>query len=78
MVRRNEYLTSDPNVSGGQICAKATRVPVSVILDSLAEGSTVQEILTSYPSLRNEHIEAALAYAAELAREEALLPIHAK
>ncbi len=67
MVRWNEYLTSDPNVSGGQICAKGTRVPASVILDSLAEGSTVQNILTSYPSLRNEHIDAALAYAAELA-----------
>ena len=55
-----------------------TRIPVTVILDSLAEGSTKEEILRSYPSLRGEHIEAALAYAAELAHEERLVPIRTK
>ena len=70
-----ELLISDPQVSGGQLCAKGTRVPVTVILDSIAEGSTREQILFSYPSLRAEHIEAALAYAAELAREESLLPL---
>jgi uncharacterized protein (DUF433 family) len=48
---------------------------VTIILDSLAEGSNPQEILRSYPSLKQEHIEAALAYAADLAREESLLPV---
>jgi uncharacterized protein (DUF433 family) len=48
---------------------------VTNILDSLAEGSSTEEILTSYPSLKPKHIEAALAYAAELAREESLLPV---
>jgi uncharacterized protein (DUF433 family) len=42
---------------------------VSVILDNLAAGVGREEILTSYPSLTGEHLEAALAYAAELARE---------
>ena len=70
-----KYLSSDQSVSGGQLCAKGTRVPVTVILDSFAEGATREEILHSYPSLKGEHLEAALAYAAELAREEALLPI---
>lgn len=78
MIRWSQHLASDPKVCSGQICAKGTRVPVSVILDSLAEGATVAELLISYPSLQNEHVEAALAYAAELAREESLLPIHAK
>jgi uncharacterized protein (DUF433 family) len=45
-----------------------------VILDSLAEGATKEEILASYPSLRVDHINAALAYAAELAHEERLVP----
>lgn len=45
------------------------------ILDSLAEGSSREEILHSYPSLRSEHIDAAIAYAAELAHEESLLPL---
>jgi uncharacterized protein (DUF433 family) len=49
-----------------------------VVLDSLAEGSTREEILRSYPSLRPEHIDAVLAYAAELAHEERLVPIRAK
>ena len=60
-----DYLTSDPNVCHGQICAKGTRVMVTNILDSLAEGSGTEEILRSYPSLKQEHIEAALAYAAD-------------
>jgi uncharacterized protein (DUF433 family) len=46
-----------------------------VILDSLAEGSDPDEVLRSYPTLKREHIEAALAYAAELAREETLIPL---
>ncbi len=47
------------------------------LLDSLAEGATRDEILGSYPSLDPEHIEAAIAYAAELAREEGLFPLAA-
>jgi uncharacterized protein (DUF433 family) len=49
-----------------------------VILDSLAEGNTREEILRSYPSLTPEHLDAALVYAAELAREEALLPLRSE
>ena len=48
-----------------------------MILDSLAEGATKDEILASYPSLSIDHIDAALVYAAELAHEECLLPIRA-
>ncbi|MBI4606581.1 MAG: DUF433 domain-containing protein [Planctomycetes bacterium] len=69
------HLTSDPDVCHGQLCAKGTRVLVTVILDCLAEGLTRAEILHSYPSLRAEHIDAAVAYAAELAHEESLLPL---
>jgi uncharacterized protein (DUF433 family) len=78
MVAWHEFFESKPGVSGGELCAIGTRVPVTVILDSLAEGATRGEILKSYPSLRSEHIEAALAYAAELAREERLVPFRAK
>lgn len=70
-----EFLSSDPQVCGGDLCASGTRIPVTVILDSLAEGSSKAEILQSYPSLRPGHIDAALAYAAELAHEEHLIPI---
>lgn len=75
MIQWREYLTSDPEVCHGQLCARATRVLVTSILDGLAEGSSREEILRSYPGLIREHIDAAMAYAAELAREESLLPL---
>jgi uncharacterized protein (DUF433 family) len=59
----------DPLVCHGKACINGTRVMVSVILDSLAAGLTVDEIRTSYPSVSTEAIQAAMAYAAELARE---------
>ena len=70
-----EHLSIDPAICGGDLCASGTRIPVTVILDSLAEGSSSAQILQSYPSLRPENIEAALAYAAELAHEEQLIPL---
>ena len=75
MIDWRQHLKSAPQICGGQLCAAGTRVPVTVILDSLAERSSTEEILGSYPSLRPEHVDAALAYAAELAREEAILPL---
>jgi uncharacterized protein (DUF433 family) len=75
MIDWRKYLTSEPRVCHGQLCAAGTRVLVTNILDSLAEGATREEILASYPSLQPIHIDAALAYAAELAREESLLPL---
>jgi uncharacterized protein (DUF433 family) len=78
MIEWRQYLASDPLICHGQLCAKGTRVFVTNILDSLAEGSSREEILRSYPSLRSEHIDAAIAYAAELAHEESLLPLRAE
>ena len=75
MAAWRDYLVSDPQICGGQTCAKGTRIPVTVILDSLAEGATREQILRSYPTLQPEHIDASLVYAAELAREESLLPL---
>ena len=69
------YPGSASAICDGQICARGTRVLVTNILDSLAEGACREEILQSYPSLKPEHIDAAIAYAAELAREESLLPL---
>jgi uncharacterized protein (DUF433 family) len=56
------YLSTDPKVCAGQLCAKGTRVLVTNILDSLAEGATQAEILRSYPTLQPGHIHAALAW----------------
>jgi uncharacterized protein (DUF433 family) len=77
MASWREHLTSDPRVCHGSLCAKGTRVLVTSILESLAEGASREEILQSYLTLRPEHIDAALAYAAELAHEEMLIPLRA-
>jgi uncharacterized protein (DUF433 family) len=58
-----------PQVCGGKPSIKWTRVYVAIILDGLAEGLTQQEILDHYPQLKMEDVQAALAYAAELAKE---------
>jgi uncharacterized protein (DUF433 family) len=69
-----ERIQVDALVSHGQACIKGTRIPVSVVLDNLAAGQTYDEILASYPSLTQVDIQAAIAYAAEIARER-LMPM---
>ncbi len=64
-----DRISVDPNVCHGKVCIKGTRIMVSVVLDNLASGATVEAIRRSYPSLQPEDIQAALFYAAELARE---------
>lgn len=68
-VNWREHITVDPAVSHGQACFKGTRILVSVVLDNLAAGVGVDEILGSYPGLTQKGIQAAISYAAELARE---------
>ena len=75
MIDWRKYIISDLQICHGQLCAKGTRVLVTNILDSLAEEANREEILRSYPSLAPEHIDAAIAYATELAHEESLLPL---
>ena len=54
----------------GTPCIKGTRIPVYLILDLLAGGATIDEILDDYPDLTKEDIQACVKYAAMLAREE--------
>ncbi|MBL9202366.1 MAG: DUF433 domain-containing protein [Opitutaceae bacterium] len=64
-----ERISVDPNVCHGKACIRGTRVMVSVVLDNLAAGLSPAEIVRSYPSLQSDDVTAAVAYAAELARE---------
>jgi uncharacterized protein (DUF433 family) len=64
-----DHISVDPDICHGKACIRGTRVMVSVILDNLAAGLTPGEIVESYPSVREEQILAAVAYAADLARE---------
>ena len=70
-----ERISINPKICHGKPCIKGTRILVSVVLDNLAEGVTEAEILKEYPSLQPEDIQAAIAYAAQLVREEELIPL---
>ncbi len=72
----SERIAVDPTVCHGKACIKGTRVLVSTILDNLAAGVSEADMLRSYPTLTSADIHAALAYAAELARERTVaLPL---
>jgi uncharacterized protein (DUF433 family) len=62
-------ISVDPNVCFGKPCIRGTRIWVSLILDFLANGSSIEEILEEYPPLTQEDIRAAIAYGAEMSRE---------
>jgi uncharacterized protein (DUF433 family) len=63
------FTSADPEIMHGAVCFRGTRIPVSAVLDNLAAGATAAVILDEYPSLKPEHIPAAIGYAADLARE---------
>ena len=69
-----DRISIDPHVCHGAACIKGTRIIVTLILDLLANGDGVDDILTAYPKLTREDIQACLAYAAEMTRER-VLPI---
>lgn len=61
-------LETDPKISNGEPCIRGTRIHIATILDSLAEGLSPAEIIEHFPSLTDQDIRAAIAYAAELSR----------
>jgi uncharacterized protein (DUF433 family) len=63
-----QRIAVDQSVCHGKACIRGTRVMVSVILDNLAAGESVEEIMRGY-HLAREDVQAAVEYAAELARE---------
>lgn len=68
-----ERISIDPNVCFGKPCIRGTRIWVSLILDFLASGMTMDEVLAEYPQLTREDILAAIAYGAEMARERYIM-----
>ena len=67
-----DYISSDPAVCHGAACITGTRIMVTVVLDNLADGLNVDDIIKSYPSVSREAVQATLHYAAELARDRAV------
>lgn len=66
----HERISIDPKICHGQACIKGTRLLVHLILRMLANGDTIEDLLTEYPSLTREDILACLDYGASLAEEQ--------
>ena len=64
MKELSSYISIDPNIRFGKPCIKNTRIAISDILQWLASGMTHTEIIEDYPALAEEHIRAALMFAA--------------
>jgi uncharacterized protein (DUF433 family) len=72
-----DYVEIAPDIHHGEPCIKGTRVPISVIVGSLADGMTSEEIQEAYPQLTSDAIRAALAYAAEILHDTLYTPLPA-
>ncbi len=63
-------ITFNSNVMGGQACIRDMRIPVSLVVNLVANGMTTEEIIKEYPDLEPEDIREALQYASWLTKEE--------
>jgi uncharacterized protein (DUF433 family) len=70
-------VVSDPELHHGEPCIAGTRIPARMIVGSLADGLTPEQIVDEYPQITREDVFAALAYAAEVLHQESLLPLTA-
>jgi len=69
----------DPARCGGKPCIRGHRIWVSLILDMLAAGESVEAILCDYPGITREDIQACIAHSSEIARERYVdIPIESK
>jgi uncharacterized protein (DUF433 family) len=69
MIKFNR-ITFDPKIMGGQACIRGMRIPVSLVVNLVANGMERNEIIEEYPDLESEDITQALQYAAWLSREK--------
>lgn len=68
------HIDRNPRICGGQAVIKGTRVTLRTVLASLAEGATLEQIVTDFPSLSPESVRAVIAFAAASAQEDQPVP----
>lgn len=69
-----DHIDSDPNVIGGKLRIKGTRIGVHLLLEFFASGWTVEQLLENYPHLTREDLQAVFAYAAEVSEDVRVMP----
>ena len=72
-----DRITFDPNILGGRACIRGMRISVSLVVNLVANGMTVEEIIDEYPDLDPEDIQQALRYAAWAAEDTVHIPVGA-
>ena len=70
-----ERIQTAADVHHGEPCIAGTRIPVALIVGSLADGMSASDVIREYPQLELADIYAALAYAADSVRHELLVPL---
>ncbi|MDI6765426.1 MAG: DUF433 domain-containing protein [Bacteroidota bacterium] len=65
-----DRITFDPQVMGGQACVRGLRIPVSLVINLIANKMSMKDILKEYPDLEEGDIQQCLQYVAWLAKEE--------
>ncbi|MCL5022275.1 MAG: DUF433 domain-containing protein [Nitrospirae bacterium] len=73
---RFERITFDKEIMGGQACIRGMRIPVSLVVNLVANGMTTDEIIKEYPDLEPDDVKEALQYASWLAKEELHPALH--
>ena len=69
-----DRITHDPDILGGRACIRGTRISVSLVVNLVANGMTVEDIVDEYPDLEPEDIQQALRYAAWAAEDTVYMP----
>jgi uncharacterized protein (DUF433 family) len=70
----NDRIVRDAGVCGGEPVFKGTRVTLKTVLASLADGDSAQDILSDFPTLKQEDVQAAISFAAASAEEDLPVP----
>ena len=69
------HIEANPKILGGKPCIKGTRISVEFILELVASGGSIDDIVKAYPHLTKEGVQDAILYAAQFAKNEVLLQI---
>lgn len=71
-IKWQEHIVSDPQILFGKTCIKDTRIPVDLILEKLAYGEQIKDLLEDYPRITDKDIYACLFFAAEKIGKESI------
>jgi uncharacterized protein (DUF433 family) len=73
-MKLDDFITRDPSICGGAPVFRGTRVTLRTVLASLADGDSIEQILKSYPTVTEEPVRAAIAFAAASVKEDLPIP----